>query len=119
MGEIHEATGRWHGRRVSRAPFLLLKTLELHLGTQECTLTHDPNSEAMDQVGAKRYCCRRMLMTHVDLIEKLLQYVLPHYLRSVYSESEKCPCRDTVAAALTILYLVYRYDPAERRLKAQ
>lgn len=29
----------------------------------------------MDQVGAKRYCCRRMLMTHVDLIEKLLQYV--------------------------------------------
>jgi DNA-directed RNA polymerase subunit N (RpoN/RPB10) len=32
------------------------------------------NSEAMDQVGAKRYCCRRMLMTHVDLIEKLLQY---------------------------------------------
>ena len=30
----------------------------------------------MDQVGAKRYCCRRMLMTHVDLIEKLLQYVL-------------------------------------------
>lgn len=35
------------------------------------------NSEAMDQVGAKRYCCRRMLMTHVDLIEKLLQYVCP------------------------------------------
>lgn len=34
------------------------------------------NSEAMDQVGAKRYCCRRMLMTHVDLIEKLLQYAL-------------------------------------------
>ena len=33
------------------------------------------NREAMDQVGAKRYCCRRMLMTHVDLIEKLLQYV--------------------------------------------
>lgn len=32
----------------------------------------------MDQVGAKRYCCRRMLMTHVDLIEKLLQYVLFH-----------------------------------------
>lgn len=36
---------------------------------------HHFHSEAMDQVGAKRYCCRRMLMTHVDLIEKLLQYV--------------------------------------------
>lgn len=28
----------------------------------------------MDQLGCKRYCCRRMVMTHVDLIEKLLKY---------------------------------------------
>jgi DNA-directed RNA polymerase I, II, and III subunit RPABC5 len=26
----------------------------------------------MDALGLKRYCCRRMLMTHVDLVEKLL-----------------------------------------------
>ena len=32
--------------------------------------------EAMDQLGCRRYCCRRMLMTHVDLIEKLLQYAM-------------------------------------------
>lgn len=31
--------------------------------------------DAMDQLGLKRYCCRRMIMTHVDLIEKLLKYV--------------------------------------------
>lgn len=38
-------------------------------------LTQCDNSDAMDQLGLKRYCCRRMIMTHVDLIEKLLKYV--------------------------------------------
>ncbi|ATY59435.1 DNA-directed RNA polymerases I II III subunit 10 [Cordyceps militaris] len=32
------------------------------------------HSDAMDELGLKRYCCRRMIMTHVDLIEKLLKY---------------------------------------------
>jgi DNA-directed RNA polymerase subunit N (RpoN/RPB10) len=30
--------------------------------------------EALDQLGCKRYCCRRMILTHVDLIVKLLHY---------------------------------------------
>ena len=28
----------------------------------------------MDELGLNRYCCRRMMLTHVDLIEKLLKY---------------------------------------------
>ncbi|ELQ37425.1 DNA-directed RNA polymerases N/8 kDa subunit [Pyricularia oryzae Y34] len=31
------------------------------------------DGDAMDALGCKRYCCRRMIMTHVDLIEKLLK----------------------------------------------
>jgi DNA-directed RNA polymerase subunit N (RpoN/RPB10) len=29
---------------------------------------------ALDEVGAKRVCCRRMLLTHVNLIDDLLKY---------------------------------------------
>jgi len=30
--------------------------------------------DALDALGLRRYCCRRMLLTHVDLIEKLVLY---------------------------------------------
>jgi DNA-directed RNA polymerase I, II, and III subunit RPABC5 len=28
--------------------------------------------DALNKMGLKRYCCRRMLMCHVELIDKLL-----------------------------------------------
>ena len=30
--------------------------------------------EVLDELKLKRYCCRRMFLGHVDLIDKLLQY---------------------------------------------
>ncbi|CAE6943844.1 NRPB10L [Symbiodinium sp. CCMP2592] len=33
-----------------------------------------PEKEVLDELGFNRYCCRRMMLTHVDLIEKVMNY---------------------------------------------
>lgn len=33
----------------------------------------DPK-DALDRLGLRRYCCRRMILTHVELIDKLAMY---------------------------------------------
>ena len=30
--------------------------------------------EALDKLGAKRYCCRALLLSHVDIIDIISQY---------------------------------------------
>ena len=30
--------------------------------------------EILDDVGVERYCCRRMLLSHVDLIDDILEF---------------------------------------------
>ncbi|OHE97429.1 RNA polymerase N/8 kDa subunit [Colletotrichum orchidophilum] len=60
------------------------------------------DGDAMDQLGLKRYCCRRMVMTHVDLIEKLLKYAHPSITR---------------AGVLLKTYKPYRYTPDGRNEK--
>ena len=42
-----------------------------YLELLQCDYTE---GDALDALGLRRYCCRRMLLTHVDLIEKLLEY---------------------------------------------
>nr|BAS01508.1 RNA polymerase II subunit RPB10 [Lotharella vacuolata] len=32
--------------------------------------------ESLDALRLKRYCCRRMLLTHIDVIEKILNYTV-------------------------------------------
>jgi DNA-directed RNA polymerase subunit N len=31
-------------------------------------------AKVLDDLGVKRYCCRRMLLSHVDLIDTVLKY---------------------------------------------
>ncbi|XP_032743997.1 DNA-directed RNA polymerases I, II, and III subunit RPABC5-like [Rattus rattus] len=44
---------------------------EAYLGLLQAEYTE---GDALDALGLKRYCCRRMPLAQVDLIEKLLNY---------------------------------------------
>ena len=41
----------------------------LYLDTKTLPITAE--KQAMDDLGLKRYCCRKHMLTHVDLIEKV------------------------------------------------
>ncbi|CAD8163510.1 unnamed protein product [Paramecium pentaurelia] len=47
-----------------------------HLWNDYVQLLQDgvTTGESLDRLGLERYCCRRMILTHVDLIDKLLNY---------------------------------------------
>jgi len=34
---------------------------------------------ALDKLNLNRYCCRRMILTHVELIDKILNYDISKY----------------------------------------
>lgn len=40
----------------------------------------EPPGEVLDSLGLKRYCCRRMLLSHVEIIDEVLRF---------YEEAEK------------------------------
>ncbi|VDK56270.1 unnamed protein product [Cylicostephanus goldi] len=37
-------------------------------------VSHPFTGDALDALNLRRYCCRRILLSHVDMIEKLLNY---------------------------------------------
>lgn len=43
-----------------------------HLDSGETEM--DANCKALDHVGLTRYCCRRMLLSHVNIIDQMLLY---------------------------------------------
>lgn len=47
------------------------------------------HSDAIDELNLQRYCCRRMILTHVDLIEKLLKYVPSAECSEAYTWTEE------------------------------
>jgi len=34
----------------------------------------EKSKDVMDDLGIKRICCRRMFLSHVDVIEKIIKY---------------------------------------------
>jgi len=40
---------------------------------EEVQKGRDPK-EVLDELGIKRYCCRRMLLSHVELIDEVIKY---------------------------------------------
>lgn len=61
--------------RAHRRPArLVLVAGNKHQAYLELLKTDHNEGDALDKLGLKRYCCRRMLLAHVDLIEKLLSY---------------------------------------------
>ncbi|EGW01091.1 DNA-directed RNA polymerases I, II, and III subunit RPABC5 [Cricetulus griseus] len=52
---------------------------EAYLGLLQAEYTE---GDALDALGLKRYCCRSMLLAHVDLIEKLPNYASPREVTS-------------------------------------
>ncbi|MBD53125.1 MAG: DNA-directed RNA polymerase subunit N [Acidimicrobiaceae bacterium] len=54
--------------------------------------------QALDNLGLRRYCCRTMILSHVNLIDKLLLYNVDAASASNSSNSSNAATTDEAAA---------------------
>ena len=54
--------------------YIFFVSFACNFGTDFLPQAEYQEGDALDALQLKRYCCRRMLLGHVDLIEKLLNY---------------------------------------------
>jgi DNA-directed RNA polymerase subunit N len=36
--------------------------------------TGEPTNEVLDDLGVEKYCCRRMLLSHAELVDEILEF---------------------------------------------
>ena len=46
----------------------------LYAKYRERVTNGEPSKEVLDSLALDRYCCRRMILTHVELIDEILEY---------------------------------------------
>ncbi len=42
--------------------------------SERVNVKKEDSSKVLDNMGIKRYCCRRMLISHVELIDDIINY---------------------------------------------
>jgi DNA-directed RNA polymerase subunit N len=47
---------------------------QLHEEYSQRTKAGEDPAKVMDELGVKRYCCRRMFLTHVELIDEVMPF---------------------------------------------
>lgn len=52
------------------------------------SITRGEYREALDIMEIKRYCCRRMFLTHVEIIDELLKYKSVNCLNYEFQEKQ-------------------------------